>query len=126
MSATLVETGLFLSPELAGTLMTPEEFDAAEECEEGYNYELINGVLVVSPPPLEGERGPNDYLGYLLRSYQEHHALVITQMFCNPYARCVAIRDEEPLRSSRVISIGGRWPAGCIRVRQHPGNVGRN
>lgn len=73
MSATLVEPGLFLSPELAGTLMTPEEFDAAEDCEEGYVYELINGVLVVSPPPLEGERGPNDDLGYLLRSYQEHH-----------------------------------------------------
>jgi Uma2 family endonuclease len=67
------ETALILDPELAGTLMTPEEFDDAEIGDEFYNYELIHGVLVVSPPPLEAERDPNEELGYLLRAYREHH-----------------------------------------------------
>ena len=64
---------LVLGPELAGTLMTPDEFDAVEECDELYCYELINGVLVVTPPPAEGERGPNDLLGQLLRNYHDQH-----------------------------------------------------
>lgn len=62
---------LVLGPELAGTLMTPEEFDAVEECDELYVYELIHGVLVVTPPPSEGERGPNELLGRLLWNYHE-------------------------------------------------------
>jgi Uma2 family endonuclease len=53
-----------------GMLMTPEEFDAEEDWNPNYRYELINGVLIVSPPAEEGERGPNDELGYLLRDYQ--------------------------------------------------------
>ena len=64
---------LKLMPELAGILLSPEEFDAVEECDELYNYELVHGVLVVAPPPDIGERGPNEQLGYLLRSYQDHH-----------------------------------------------------
>jgi Uma2 family endonuclease len=62
-----------LGPELAGTLMTPKEFDAVDDADENYVYELINGVLVVSPPPLEGERDPNEELGRLLRNYREQH-----------------------------------------------------
>jgi Uma2 family endonuclease len=68
MSTAQVPTAL--GPELAGTLMGPEEFDAVTESTEGFIYELIHGVLVVTPPPLEGERGPNDELGFLLRLYQ--------------------------------------------------------
>lgn len=34
-----------LSLELAGTRMTPEEFDAVEEWDEQYNYELNHGIL---------------------------------------------------------------------------------
>ena len=49
-----------------GTLMTPAEFDRAEFAE-GWRYELINGVLIVSPTPLEEERDPNGELDYLLR-----------------------------------------------------------
>jgi Uma2 family endonuclease len=64
---------LKLAPELAGILLSPEEFDAVEECDELYNYELVHGVLIVAPPPAVGERGPNDRLGYLLHYYQEHH-----------------------------------------------------
>lgn len=62
-----------LTPALAGTLMTPEEFDAVPEVEEGYRYELIHGVLVASPSPLLGERDPNEELGRLLRNYQADH-----------------------------------------------------
>lgn len=53
-----------------GRRMTPEEFDRAE-FDEGWVYELIDGVLVVSPSPLENERDPNQYLGHLLLTYQE-------------------------------------------------------
>jgi Uma2 family endonuclease len=62
-----------LRPALAGTLMTPQEFDSVREVKEGYVYELIHGVLVVSPPPLEAERGPNEELGFMLRFYQRSH-----------------------------------------------------
>lgn len=67
------ESKLIPGPELAGTLMTPAEFDALEDWDETWRYELIHGVLVVTPPPLEAEADPNDELGYLLRHYQEHH-----------------------------------------------------
>jgi Uma2 family endonuclease len=60
-------------PASAGTLMTPREFDRAEFVE-GYRYELVHGVLVVSPSPLENERDPNEQLGHLLRTYLETHA----------------------------------------------------
>ena len=61
-----------LGPDSSGACLTPAEFDAAE-FEEGWRYELIHGVLVVSPPPLRKERDPNDELGYWLRRYQESH-----------------------------------------------------
>jgi Uma2 family endonuclease len=64
---------LVIGPGMAGALMTPEEFDAAEDWEEGYIYELIQGVLVVSPPAGIEERGPNDWLGQLLRNYRDAH-----------------------------------------------------
>ena len=60
-------------PAMAGTLMTPEEFDAIQEWDELHTYELIKGVLVVSPPPLPVERGPNELLGHWLLSYSEQH-----------------------------------------------------
>jgi Uma2 family endonuclease len=66
-------TKLVLGPGLAGTLMTPEEFDAVDEVDEDFTYELIHGVLVVSPPPLEEERGPNEKLGTLLDNYKMQH-----------------------------------------------------
>jgi Uma2 family endonuclease len=60
-------------PGSAGLLITTEQFDALrpEQFQRGFRYELINGVLVVSPQPGAGERGPNDELGYLLRQYRE-------------------------------------------------------
>lgn len=58
--------------ESAGIHLTPDEFDQAD-FEEGYRYELINGVLVVSPIPSESERDPNEELGHWLRLYHETH-----------------------------------------------------
>jgi Uma2 family endonuclease len=53
--------------------MTPEQFDALhpDQFQRGYRYEIIKGVLVVSPPPGLGEREPNDELGCLIRLYRD-------------------------------------------------------
>jgi Uma2 family endonuclease len=57
----------------AGILMTPEEFDAIDDYDECYRYELINGVLVVHAIPLPQETDPNELLGYLLIKYREEY-----------------------------------------------------
>src|SRR5262249_32949206 len=62
-----------LGPLSAGILMTPAEFDAIEDYDKNYRYELIHGVLVVSPIPLPEETGPNELLGVLLFLYQTGH-----------------------------------------------------
>lgn len=64
---------IILGFEHAGVLMTQEEFEAIEEYDENYRYELIRGVLVVNPIPLVEETGPNELLGYLLLDYRERH-----------------------------------------------------
>jgi Uma2 family endonuclease len=61
-----------IGPEANGTLMTPREFDRASFVRE-YRFELVQGVVVVAPPPLENESDPNDELGYLLRTYKDNH-----------------------------------------------------
>lgn len=63
---------LQLGPNANGMLLSPEEFDSAE-FERGWRYELIRGVLIVTPAPLAEERDPNEELGHLLRNYQEGH-----------------------------------------------------
>jgi len=55
-----------------GILMTPAEFDRSD-FEKGWRYELINGVLIVSPIPSSQERDPNEELGHLLRNYRDDH-----------------------------------------------------
>jgi Uma2 family endonuclease len=71
MSTTIAPPStLVLGPEDNGILMTPEEFDAIEEYDEEYRYELINGVLIVSPVPMPQERSLNDLLAYFLLKYQ--------------------------------------------------------
>ena len=57
----------------AGIRMTTEEFDAIEDYDELYRYELVNGVLVVNPIPLEGQSSPNEFLGGLLFVYKHQH-----------------------------------------------------
>jgi Uma2 family endonuclease len=63
-----------LSRRSNGMLMTTEEFLAIEDCDPGYRYELVHGVVVVSPPPGAGERNPNDTLGFWIRLFQQSDA----------------------------------------------------
>ena len=51
MSTAPANAKLVLGPEHNGMLMTPEEFDAVEDYDDTYSYELIHGVLVVNPIP---------------------------------------------------------------------------
>jgi Uma2 family endonuclease len=61
-----------LGPRDAGVPLSLDEFEAAD-FEEGHRYELIHGVLVVTPAPLEEERDANEELGHWLRNYRESH-----------------------------------------------------
>jgi Uma2 family endonuclease len=72
-----VESILELVPEDAGRLMTPEEFDAAEIADgaEGWRYELIRGVLVVSPIPKRPSRGMAGRLIHWLEAYADTRGL---------------------------------------------------
>ncbi len=56
-----------------GMLMTPEEYDAITDYDDLYRYELVHGVLIVSPFATPAETDPNGELEYLLRSYRDHH-----------------------------------------------------
>jgi Uma2 family endonuclease len=110
-TATVSEPALLerLTPALAGTLMTPEEFDAVPDVEEGYRYELIHGVLVVSPSPLLGERDPNEELGRLLRNYQADHPEGAAMNFT--ISEHTIDTRENRRRADRVIWAGlGRKP----------------
>ncbi len=92
-----------------GMLMTPEEFDAATDFDELYAYELIHGVLIVSPPPGESERDPNGELNYLLRAYKSGHpaGLALDKTLSEQYVRLADSRR----RADRVIWAGlGRVP----------------
>jgi Uma2 family endonuclease len=59
-------------PESNGILMTPKEFDSAR-FEDDWRYELIEGMLVVTPIPSRAERDPNELLGHWLELYAETH-----------------------------------------------------
>ena len=69
----IVQAPSVIGSEHNGMLMTAGEFDSAEEWDDINVYELINGVLVVNPPPSIGERGPNELLGRLLWNYHDQH-----------------------------------------------------
>jgi Uma2 family endonuclease len=66
-------TRIVFGPDWNGARLTPEEFDAIEEYDEDYSYELVHGVVVVNPIPLGEETGPNEMLGYLLLAYKNDH-----------------------------------------------------
>ena len=70
-----VEPVTRLSPGSNGMLMTSEEFGDVTEAERGYRYELIRGIVIVSPPPSPASRGPNEELGRLLLNYRDDHPL---------------------------------------------------
>jgi Uma2 family endonuclease len=71
--STIASFPIVLGPELAGIFLTPEEFDAIEEADRAYRYQLINGRLIVTPPPREAERGANEELGRNLLNYRDAH-----------------------------------------------------
>jgi Uma2 family endonuclease len=73
MNVLPAETEVALGPDSNGILMTPEEFDAVEDYDENYTYELVQGVVVVNPIPLAEETGPNELLGHYLLGYKESH-----------------------------------------------------
>src|SRR3954454_21752781 len=73
MSMSKVRTRPRISPSSAGLRMTGEEFDAIANFDERYRYELVHGVLVVTPIPLEAEADPNEELGHWLREYRDRH-----------------------------------------------------
>jgi len=72
MSVEAPSVPLLIGPDANGMRLDPDEFDVAD-AERGWRYELIRGVLIVSPAPLEEERDPNEELGFLLRSFKDHH-----------------------------------------------------
>lgn len=104
-----VQEVLYLGPELAGSLLTAEEFDAAEDADELYDYQLIQGVLVVTPPPSAGERSQNDLLGHWLRDYGDHHPLGAALNYTLTEHTVVTAGNRR--RADRVIWAGlGRLP----------------
>lgn len=93
-----------------GTLMSPEEFDAVEDWDREYRYELIKGVVIVTPAPGGGERSPNDLCGYLLKSYQfsDGGSKVIDDTLPEQY---IPLPDGSRRRADRAIWVGlGRPP----------------
>lgn len=108
MSAPMLEQlSLHLRPELAGTLMSPDEFDSATDYEEGFLYELVHGVLVVNPLPLPEETDPNEVLGFWLRDYWQRNPKVMDATMPQQYIRTATGRRI----ADRVIWLGlGRLP----------------
>jgi len=107
--AAAVSAPIRLSLSLAGTHMTPEEFDAVEDCDEAYRYELIHGVLVVTPWPLPAETGPNETLGHWLLLYRDTHpkGSILDGTLPEQYVRT----SDSRRRVDRLIWVGlGRTP----------------
>lgn len=97
-----------IGPYAAGIQVDPGEFDRAE-FEEGWRYELIHGVLVVSPIPLEAERDPNEELGYFLRHYQKTHPQ--GKVLDKTLAEHTVITGDNRRRVDRILWVGlGRVP----------------
>lgn len=95
-----------------GTYMSPEEFDAVDDWDPAYRYELIRGVVIVNPIPLESEADPNEELGRWLRNWQTDHpqGKVLDKTLPERY---VYLGDGSRRRADRLLWIGlGRrpWP----------------
>jgi Uma2 family endonuclease len=98
-----------------GMLMTPAEFDAVTDYDDRFVYELIHGVLIVSPVRGEAERDPNEELGFLLRSHQRSHpqGSLLDKTLSEQYIALPECRR----RADRAIWIGlGRVPDPQIDV----------
>jgi Uma2 family endonuclease len=62
-----------LERESAGLMLSRDEFLAIDDFDDHYRYELLHGVVVVSPFPGPAERGPNGVLEHWLWTYHESH-----------------------------------------------------
>ena len=62
-------------PHLNGTSLTAAEFDAVEweDCDPGFRYELIRGLLIVSPIPNGPHEALIDEVGRLVNNYRRDH-----------------------------------------------------
>ena len=107
----LVETKpIRLSRRSNGMELPPEEFDAITRWDPAYRYELIHGVVIVSPIPAEGEASSVDRLGYLLQRYQDDHPEGAALDLTLP-ERYVHLSDGSRRRADRVVWAGlGRQP----------------
>jgi Uma2 family endonuclease len=102
---------LSLGPESNGILLTPRQFDEAD-FDECWDYELVNGVLIVSPIPSDNEVDPNEQLGHWLRNYQETHPLgpALNATLPERYVR-TGLNFQNRRKADRVIWAGlGRLP----------------
>jgi Uma2 family endonuclease len=101
---------LRLGPRSAGLLLTPAEFDRATGVR-GWRYELIRGVLVVSPTPSRQERHPDEMLGHWLRQYQEGHPQGTAPDLTLPEEEIETRQGQDRRRVDRAIWAGlGRDP----------------
>ena len=108
MANATIKTRMTLGPNSAGVLLTPQEFDSAR-FRGTWRYELIHGVLVVSPSPKKQERHPNEYLGYLLWKYKEEHRQGSAMDLTLPEETIHSTPNRR--RADRVIWVGlGRDP----------------
>ena len=114
MSTTI--STLTIRPHWNGAHLTPEDFDACDDWEPGHRYELINGVLIVTPPPSEGERGPNEDLGrWLLNHFDSQDS----PPYYYTLPEHTVVRDANRRRADRVIWAGlDRFPNVKKRVKQ--------
>ncbi|MBL8795514.1 MAG: Uma2 family endonuclease [Planctomycetia bacterium] len=105
----------YLCFEMAGALLTEDEFDAVTDYDEGYRYELIHGVLVVHPIPLPEETDPNEELGHWLRTFKLQHpqASILDATMPQQYVRTKKSRRL----ADRLLWIGlGRLPKPRVDV----------
>lgn len=99
-----------LSRRSNGMEMAPDEFDAVTRWDPACRYELIHGVVIVSPIPAESEASSVDELGYLLRRYQDDHPQGRSLDETLP-ERYIHLPDGSRRRADRVVWAGlGRQP----------------
>ena len=109
MSILLEAEPLTLGRNSNGMQMTPEEFDAVRDWDDNYRYELIQGVVIVSPISLEAEADPIEELGYWLRHYRNTHPQG-TSLDATMQERYIHVPNGRR-RADRVIWAGlGRLP----------------
>jgi Uma2 family endonuclease len=98
-----------ISASSAGLRMSLEEFDAISNYDDRYSYELIRGILAVTPLPAAAEAGMNDELNYLLRSYRDRHPQGAA-MNATLYRQYIRTADSSRLVSRAVWAGLGRRP----------------